>query len=132
MYDLILRGGKLLDGSGGAAIAGDVAFAGERIVALGSLADSVVAREVIEVDGLTVTPGFIDMHSHSDVAALAEPAAPYKVRQGITLDVLGQDGLGVAPYNPDADETYRRALLGLTGHPELAWDWRSFGDYLEA
>src|SRR5436190_13491961 len=132
MYDLVLRGGTLLDGSGAAAVANDIAIAGERIVALGSLPSSAEARDTLNVAGLTVTPGLIDMHSHSDVAAIAEPSAPYKVGQGITLEVLGQDGLGVAPYDPVTDDTYRRALLGLTGHPEHAWNWGSFGEYLEA
>ena len=50
----------------------------------------------------------------------------------VHLEVLGQDGLGVAPYDPVTDDTYRRALLGLTGHPEHAWNWGSFGEYLEA
>jgi N-acyl-D-amino-acid deacylase len=128
--NLILRGGIVHDGSGGTFRA-DVAIAGDRIVAAGPLAAD-TAAVALDVTGRHVAPGFIDMHSHSDTALIADPRNAAKTRQGITFDLIGQDGLGVAPFDPGRDVEWRRGLLPLTGHPDLAWSWRSIGDHLAA
>ncbi|MBS7638050.1 amidohydrolase family protein, partial [Candidatus Bathyarchaeota archaeon] len=75
-------------------------------------------------------PGFIDTHSHSDLMLIAEPEARMKIMQGITTEIVGQDGLGEAPIRGDLLEDWRRYLSGLNGDPEIEWDWRSFSDYL--
>jgi len=144
---LVLRGG-LVHGPTGGAVAADVAIEGDRIVAVtpagrdaGARTDATWsagaprtagAAEVLDVTGLHLAPGFIDMHSHSDTAVIADPVNVAKTRQGITLDLIGQDGLGVAPYDPDRDAGWRRSLLALTGHADLAWTWRSFAEHLAA
>jgi N-acyl-D-amino-acid deacylase len=85
---------------------------------------------VIEADGLHVAPVFIDTHSHSDLRVLVEPDLPMKVMQGITLDVLGQDGISVAPVRDEDVEKVRKQLAGLLGDPDVERQWRSVADYL--
>ena len=140
---LLFRGG-LVHGPTGDPVAADVAVEGDRIVAVtpagpgpdaGSASKEPSAphgAEVLDVTGLHLAPGFIDMHSHSDTAVIADPVNAAKTRQGITFDLIGQDGLGVAPFDPDRDAGWRRSLLALTGHADLAWTWRSFAEHLEA
>jgi N-acyl-D-amino-acid deacylase len=127
--DLILRGGTVHSGAGDAAIA-DVAIRGDRVVAVG--AGPAEAAEIVDISGLHLAPGFVDMHSHSDTAVIADPVNATRTRQAFTLEVIGQDGLGVAPFDPERDADWRRSLLALTGHPGLPWTWRSFSDHLDA
>lgn len=90
-YDLLIRGGRIVDGSGNPWFAGDVAIRGERIVALGTVPAGAAKRE-IDVQGLMVAPGFIDMHSHSDWLLLEDGHAQSKIRQGVTTEILGEGG----------------------------------------
>src|SRR3954454_7953703 len=80
-YDLVIRGGKIVDGTGNPWVHGDVAVRGDRIVAVGRVPAGPAARE-IDARGLVVAPGFIDIHSHSDFVLLEDGTAPSKVRQG--------------------------------------------------
>lgn len=95
-FDLIIRGGRLVDGTGAAARQADVGIAGERVAAVGDLAAAGAAR-VIDAAGCVVSPGFIDVHSHSDAYLLIEPDAPSKLTQGITTEINGQCGGSAAP-----------------------------------
>jgi N-acyl-D-aspartate/D-glutamate deacylase len=94
-FDLIIRGGKIVDGTGNPWYAGDVAVRGDKIVAVGRVGGS--AARVIDATGLVVAPGFIDMHSHSDLLLLEDGNAPSKVRQGVTTEVLGE-GRSAGPH----------------------------------
>src|SRR5262245_18491662 len=94
-YDLIIRGGTIVDGSGNPWFRGDVAVRGDRIVAVGRVPDGKARRE-IDATGLVVAPGFIDMHSHSDDLLLEDGDAQSKIRQGVTTEVLGE-GKSVGP-----------------------------------
>src|SRR2546422_2146966 len=87
-YDVLIRGGHVVDGSGNPWFAGDVAIRNGRIAAVGRLANGAATR-VIDATGRIVAPGFIDLHTHSDLAVLDDPLAQSKIRQGVTLDVLG-------------------------------------------
>lgn len=89
-YDLIIRGGKIVDGSGNPWFYGDVAVKGDRITAIGRVAGD--AGRVIDASGLVVAPGFIDIHSHSDWTLLEDGNAESKIRQGVTTEVLGESG----------------------------------------
>jgi N-acyl-D-amino-acid deacylase len=89
------------------------------------------AESLIDAGGLVVAPGFIDTHSHSDLMLMAEPEARQKVMQGITTEVVGQDGLGEAPMRDDVVDDWRRYLSGLNGNPDVDWGWRSFSEYLD-
>jgi N-acyl-D-amino-acid deacylase len=105
-YDLLIRGGRLVDGSGNPWFTGDVGIRGDRIAAVGRLSDAKAARE-IDARGLVVAPGFIDLHTHSDLPLLNDGNAESKVRQGVTLDVIGES-TSVAPRDglPDAKDTW--------------------------
>ena len=111
-HDLVIRGGKLVDGTGNPWVYGDIAIRGDRIVAVGKVPAGTVKRE-IDAKGLVVAPGFIDMHSHSDTLLLEDGSAPSKVRQGVTTEVLGE-GSSAGPYigATRADGRYRFETLG--------------------
>jgi N-acyl-D-amino-acid deacylase len=126
-FDLVLKGGTLVDGSGAPGIAADVAVGGERIAAVGP---GLAGAQQLDCAGHVVCPGFIDTHSHSDVKVLADPTLPMKLRQGITLEVLGQDGISVAPVRPEQRRAWKQQLSGLLGDFGVAWDWSSVGDYM--
>jgi N-acyl-D-amino-acid deacylase len=90
-YDIVVRGGKIVDGTGNPWFQGDVAIRADRIAAVGSLGPQVKARHTIDATNLIVAPGFIDMHSHSDMTLLEDGSAQSKIRQGVTTEVLGED-----------------------------------------
>ena len=95
-YDLVLRNGKIVDGTGNPWYVGDVAVRGDRIVAVGRIPPAAAKRE-IDAKGLVVAPGFIDMHSHSDYTLLEDGDAQSKIRQGVTTEVIGE-GQSAGPY----------------------------------
>lgn len=132
MFDRVIAGGRVVDGTGSPGVMADVGISGGRIGAIGDLA-SAEAEERIDATGLTVAPGFIDIHSHSDFLAPAEShgeiLAPF-IGQGITTIVTGNCGYSPAPVNPvTADEldSYTAFLRG----PDLPRAWDSFGSYLD-
>src|SRR5271169_3862306 len=88
-YDLVLRNGKIVDGTGNPWFHADLAIKGDKIAALGKIAANTGKRE-IDVKGLIVAPGFIDMHSHSEFTVLEDGNAQSKIRQGVTTEVLGE------------------------------------------
>ncbi len=124
-YAVLIRGGTVVDGTGAPGVRADVAIRGDRIAAIGLLADAEASR-VIEVAGLTVAPGFIDVHSHDDAACMTTPL-DFKLMQGVTTDVLGNCGAGIAPYNP---EQRANMIVGnvLGEMPEATW--RTFGEFM--
>jgi dihydroorotase/N-acyl-D-amino-acid deacylase len=105
-YDLLIRNGQVVDGTGNPWFAADVGVRGDRIVAVGRLGGATATRE-IDARGLVVAPGFIDMHTHSDLPLLNDGNAESKVRQGVTVDVIGES-TSVAPRDglPDAKDTW--------------------------
>ena len=122
-----LRGGTVIDGTGTARFRADIRIEGDRIAAVGPRLDTI--GTVLEADGLVIAPGFIDMHSHCDLMAIFQPAVSPKIRQGITTELIGQDGLGEAPVRPSGVAHWRTHLSGLNGDPSPIWDWESFADY---
>lgn len=131
-HDLVIRGASIYDGSGTAPFVGDVAIDDERISRVASLAEGgVVERGGVEenAEGLSLAPGFIDAHSHDDFAALLVPELPFKLEQGVTTEVVGNCGMGAAPFEP-ARELLRAFHPGRTLAP---WDgYRGFMDRLAA
>ena len=131
MFDILIVGGAMVDGSGAPARQADVAVAGGKIVALGNLAHA-EARERIDAAGLVVAPGFIDIHTHSDLPLLISPLAESKIRQGVTTEVIGNCGFSPAPITDESVNHLRQLSAFLAkGAAELDWSWRSLGDYLE-
>ncbi|HEY51775.1 MAG TPA: amidohydrolase family protein, partial [Dehalococcoidia bacterium] len=129
MFDLMIRGGRVIDGSGGPWYYGDVGLQGDRIAAIGRL-EPAQASLTIDASGLVVCPGFIDMHTHSDIMILAKPRHEAKVMQGVTSDLLGLDGLSYAPLSPDNLRMMRRYLAGLNGNPNISWNWNTVAEFL--
>jgi N-acyl-D-amino-acid deacylase len=128
--DAILRGGEVVDGTGAPRRRADVEVAGGRIARVVESGAASVLPEV-DVAGRVVAPGFIDLHSHSDLAVLADSRHVAKLEQGVTLEVVGQDGLGYAPVDDAAMAQMRARLAGWNGDPDLDFGWRGVGDYLD-
>jgi N-acyl-D-amino-acid deacylase len=126
-FDLVLRGGTLYDGSGSPGVSGDLAIAEGRIAALGDVAGH--GRREIEVTGLAVAPGFIDIKTHSDFTLPINPKAESKVRQGVTTEVIGHCGFSVAPVLPGKVELLRDYLSPSA--PWLPFREQSFAQYLD-
>ncbi len=129
--ELVLRNGLVADGTGRGLYPADVAIRRNYILAIDA-PNSLHAMEELDCKGLVIAPGFIDTHSHSDLRVLAEPELPMKIRQGITLEVFGQDGISVAPIRTADQPAVARSLAGLDGDLGRAWDWQSVGEYLSA
>jgi N-acyl-D-amino-acid deacylase len=130
MHHLVLRGARVVDGTGSPARRADVGIDGDRIAAV---AEGLRGHTQIDCGGLVLAPGFLDTHSHSDLHLFADPHLAMKVRQGVTTELLGQDGISVAPVRREHVEVTRRFLAGLDGDPkEAPWDWTTAGDYLRA
>jgi len=129
-YDVIIRGGRIVDGTGNPWTGGDVGIRGGRIAAVGRLSSSssVTARRVVDAAGLVVAPGFIDLHTHSDTSLLADPHAQSKVRQGVTVDVLGES-TSVAPRDGLPDEGANDGGVSAAG--AVTQDWTTFTGYFK-
>src|SRR5262245_12715166 len=122
-YDLVIRGGRVVDGSGNPWFVGDVAITGDRIVAVGRVPEG-KAKRVIDAKGLVVAPGFIDMHSHSDDLLLEDGRAQSKIRQGVTTEVLGE-GRSAGPLKGQLSARKFKAR-----GQEFAWE--TLGGYLDS
>jgi len=137
MHELLIRGGQLLDGSGGAPIVGDVAIDGGRIVAIGPRIAG-AARRVVDADGALVTPGFVDVHTHYDAQVHWDPLVSPSSEHGITTVVVGNCGLGLAPALPRDRAALQALLGGVEDIPQraleagLRFDWSSYPEYLRA
>src|SRR5512132_2287816 len=129
MDDLLIRGGLVIDGSGAAGREADVAVAGGHIVAVEPRSTR-PARRVIDARGLVVAPGFIDIHTHSDFTLPLNPRAESKIRQGVTLEVVGNCGFSAAPALPGRAGVLREYLASSA--PWLPFVETSFADYVRA
>jgi N-acyl-D-amino-acid deacylase len=124
MFDLKIVGGTVVDGTGRSGYRSDIGVSGEAIAAVGDLSAS-EAHRVIDAAGLIVAPGFIDTHTHAEGALLVDPQHAYGLRQGITTEFLGIDGMSYAPLSSDNFRTYRHWLGGLLGDPPEDLDMRT-------
>ena len=132
-YGLLIRGARVIDGTGNPAFFADVAVRDRRVTLLRGDTSRVHADRTIDAAGCVVCPGFIDVHSHSGLAALQDPPNEAKVRQGVTTELVGVDGLSYAPFFSAADlDLFADLNAGLDGRPPPGALWSSVADYLDA
>lgn len=136
MHDLVVRGGKVYDGTGAAPIDADVAIDGDRITAIGQISDS--GKREINAAGKIVTPGFVDIHTHYDGQVTWDPYISPSTYHGVTTIVTGNCGVGFAPCKPDQRDWLIGLMEGVEDipgtalHEGLEWQWESFPEYLDA
>ena len=135
MHDLIIRGGTIADGSGQPTRTGDVAIDGSIVTAVGDVEGP--ARRVVDAEGLLVTPGWVDIHTHYDGQATWDPEVSPSGWHGVTTVVMGNCGVGFAPARA-ADRAWLIQLMeGVEDIPGAAlaegmnWNWETFGEYLD-
>ncbi|MGC1279932.1 MAG: amidohydrolase family protein, partial [Xanthobacteraceae bacterium] len=136
MHDIVIRGGTIIDGTGKASFAGDVAISNGRIAAVGGKLGA--ARRDIDADGLLVTPGWVDVHTHYDGQAMWDPLLVPSCWHGVTTVMFGNCGVGFAPVKKE----HRGALMDLMEGVEeipnpvlaagLTWEWETFPQFMDA
>ena len=134
-FDLVIRGGTIADGTGGALIEGDIAIQDGRVAAIGKGLGA--GREEIDASGRIVTPGFVDVHTHYDGQAIwGEELAPSSAH-GVTTVVMGNCGVGFAPCRKSDQDMLINVMEGVEDIPGvvmaegLPWDWETFPEYLD-
>src|SRR5262245_46261718 len=128
-WSLLIKNGTVVDGSGAPAVVADVAIENDRIVAVGPSLSGEAAR-TIDARGLMVAPGFIDIHSHSDLVYDGCPSAESKVHQGVTTEVVGMCSFSPAPIAPGRAAAIRDWAGGIGAGVDVRWE--TFGQYLDA
>ena len=129
--DVVLVGGLVVDGTGAPARHADVLIRDGHVHAVGDGIEA-AGTEVRDVAGRVVSPGFVDIHTHSDLTLLSDPRALSKIHQGVTTEVVGNCGLGVAPILTDADRrAIRQAVSYLDLDPDIDWSWQDLAGYLD-
>lgn len=135
MHDLLIRGGKIVDGTGKPAFTGDLAISQGRIVAVGK--DVGRARRTVDADGLLVSPAWVDVHTHYDGQVAWDEQLTPSLWHGVATVVMGNCGVGFAPATPDRHEWLIGLMEGVEDIPGaslaagLPWGWQSFPEYLE-
>jgi N-acyl-D-aspartate/D-glutamate deacylase len=135
-FDLVIRGGTIMDGNGGAPFLGDVAVKDGRIVGVGEVSGR--GHEEIDAVGLSVTPGFVDIHTHYDGQAMWDSQLAPSSWHGVTTVVMGNCGVGFAPVRKNTQDAVIALMEGVEDipgpclHEGLDWSWESFADYLTA
>ncbi len=138
MHDLVITNGTVVDGTGAAPVRADVAIEGDRVVAVGSGDDIGPAARTIDAEGAYVTPGFVDIHTHLDAQLAWDPMGSSSCWHGVTSVVLGNCGVTFAPCKPGDREELAEMMESVEDIPAdsimegLAWDWSSYGEYLDA
>ena len=136
MYDLILKGGRIYDGSGMPSFLGDVAINNGRIEAIGRI--NAYADHVLSVDGLAVAPGIIDFHTHFDAQLWWDPLASSSNEHGVTTVVMGNCGLTLAPCKPESRDALIGTFVRVEDMPRqslragIPWAWTTHGEFLDA
>lgn len=128
-FDLIIRNGIIVDGSGAPPFKSDIGIIGDTIKALGDLSNT-PAEEIIDAKNLIVAPGFIDMHNHSDISIFENPTADNYILQGVTTIVIGNCGWSPAPLTDINKEEILKEIKKK--HPDVEIRWNSFAQYLKA
>lgn len=130
-YDMVLANGRILDGCGNPWIWGDLAIQQGRIAEIAPRG-TLKGKRVVDAEGRYVSPGFIDIHTHSDLTILVNRRAESVVRQGVTTELIGNCGMSPAPIETAFLEEMQRQWGLISSQPEVTWGWRTFGQYLDA
>lgn len=136
MYELLLKGGRLYDGSGMPSYYGDVGISGGKIVEIGRLREQ--AKRTLNIDGLAVAPGFIDPHTHLDAQLFWDPLGTSSCFHGVTSVIVGNCGLSLAPARPEDRDAVIKSFVRVEAisrrvlEEGIQWKWESTGEYLEA
>lgn len=136
--DLLIENADVVDGTGRAPFTGHVAVSEGEIARVLTTDDpAVTARETLDAEGLVVAPGFIDVHTHSDLAILTESGVPASTRQGVTTQIVGLDGFSVAPlYSKEewghGPDRWKDFVSPFVGSADVDWDWKRTSDYFDA
>ena len=136
MHDLVIRNGKVVDGSGEEAFLGDIAIDGDRITKVGLVEDQ--GKEEIDAKGHLVTPGWVDIHTHYDGQVCWDSYLTPSCWHGVTTVVMGNCGVGFAPVKPGTEEFLVQLMEGVEDipgtalHEGVTWDWESFPEYLDS
>ncbi|MCB1318604.1 MAG: amidohydrolase family protein, partial [Leptospiraceae bacterium] len=127
-HDIIIRGGLVYDGNGNDPVEVDVGIRGSRIISIGNMAGRSAGR-VLDATGMMVCPGFVDIHGHSDLTILQDGQAESKIRQGVTTEIIGQDGRSLAPLSRQMQRGFKAYLENSLG---IRMDWYDFQGYYNA
>ncbi len=134
-YDLVIRGGRVVDGSGLPSYVADVGVKDGKVVEVGKLKDG--AAKSIDAAGLAVSPGFIDHHTHLDAQMLWDPYGTCEPQHGVTSVVMGNCGLSLAPVRAGIEDAIVKSFVRVEAIPRIAleqgvkWNWHSYGEYLD-
>jgi N-acyl-D-amino-acid deacylase len=129
-FDLVLANGRILDGCGNPWFWGDLAIQGGRIVEIAPVW-TLKGKQMVDAAGRFVSPGFIDIHTHSDLSILVNRRAESAVRQGATTHVIGNCGMSPAPVEDAHLAEIKNQWGSISDQPEVSWEWRTFGEYLQ-
>ena len=135
-YDVLIKNGTVVDGTGAASIRADIAIAGGKIAEIGKVTEG--AKRVIDASDLIVSPGFIDPHTHYDAQICWDPLVTCSSWHGVTSLIMGNCGVGLAPCKPEAREIAAWDLVNVEAIPfdvlskGVTWDWTTFPEYMNA
>lgn len=130
-YAVVISNGRILDGCGNPWYWGDLAIEQGKIVEIAAKG-TLAGKQTIDAAGRFVAPGFIDIHTHSDLSVLVNRRAESVVRQGVTTELIGNCGISPAPVTEAHLEELKRYWGAISNQPEVSWEWRTFGQYLQA
>lgn len=128
MFDILIKNGQIIDGTNTSPYIADIAIYGDEIVKIGKIDEE--ADRVIDASGKIVTPGFIDIHCHSDAIVFHETKNPLRLQQGFTTEVIGNCGISAAPVNPKNLDMLSRYCNPFFSNVSVPYNWQSYGEFL--